>query len=115
MDKVYIVSEYGGEYEDKWEKPIGVCSSLKLAEELRDKALAERIIKTNISEEEYKQMLDYLYDYEDEHGSICEDECEGIKKLFPDKDPKDIDAINVKYFNYNDFGGIDITEVNLYN
>ena len=37
--KVYIVSEFGGEYKDKWEHLVGVCSSLELAEELKTKIL----------------------------------------------------------------------------
>lgn len=113
--KVYIVSEFGGEYEDKWEHPVGVCSSLELAEELKNKILASREIKTNISEEEYEEMLDYLYEYEDEHGAICEEEAEGVKKLFPDRNPEDIDAIDKAYFSYNDFGGVYIKEIDFYN
>lgn len=113
--KVYIVFEYGGEYEDRWEQVIGVCSSYKLAEELKNKYLASKEVKTNISEEEYGKMLDYLYDYEDEHGTICESEAEGVKKLFPDRNPEDIDAIDKVYFSYNDFGGVNINEVDFYN
>lgn len=113
--KVYIVSEFGGEYEDKWEHPVGVCSSLELAEELKTKILASKEIKTNISAEEYEEMLDYLYEYEDEHGAICDEEAEGIKKLFPDRNPEDIDAIDKAYFSYDDFGGVDIQEINYYN
>lgn len=113
--KVYIVSEFGGEYEDKWEHPVGVCSSLELAEELKTKVLASKEIKTNISAEEYEEMLDYLYEYEDKHGAICDEEAEGIKKLFPDRNPEDIDAINKAYFSYDDFGGVDIQEIDFYN
>lgn len=112
--KVYIVSEFGGEYEDKWERPLGVCSSLEIAEKLKTKRLAEREAKTNISIEEYEEMLDYLYEYEDKHGTICEDYAEGVKKLFPDRNPKDIDAIDKVYFSYDDFVGIDIQETNFY-
>lgn len=113
--KVYIVSEYGDEYEDRWEQVIGVCSSYKLAEELKNKYLASKEVKTNISEEEYGKMLDYLYDYEDEHGAICESEAEGVKKLFPNYNPKDIDAIDEKYFSYEEFRGVDIKEADFYN
>lgn len=113
--KVYIVSEYGGEYEDKWEHAVGVCSSLELAEELKAKTLADREIKCNISEEEYEKMLDYLYDYEEQHGPICEDEAEGIIKLFPDKNPEDIEIADKQYFSRDDFGGVYIEEVDFYN
>lgn len=113
--KVYIVSEYGDEYEDRWEQVIGVCSSYKLAEELKNKYLASKEVKTNISEEEYGKMLGYLCDYEAEHGAICESEAEGVKKLFPNYNPKDIDAINEKYFSYEEFRGVDIKEADFYN
>lgn len=113
--KVYIVSEFGGEYEDKWERPVGVCSSLELAEELKDKILDSKDIKTNISIEEYKEMLDYLYRYKDEHEEICEEEAEGIKKLFPNHNPEDIDEIDKVYFSHINFGGVHIQEINFYN
>lgn len=113
--KVYIVSEYGGEYEDKWEHAIGVCSSLELAEQLKAEALAAREIKCNISEEEFSEMLDYLYSYEEEHGSICDSEEEGLQKLFPDKDPEDIEIACARCFSYDDFTGVDIQEVDFYN
>lgn len=112
--KIYIVSEYGGEYEDKWEHAIGVCSSLELAEQLKAEALAAREIKCNISEEEFNEMLDYLYNYEEEHGSICDSEEEGLQKLFPDKDPEDIEIACDRYFSCDDFSGIYIDEVNFY-
>ena len=113
--KVYVVSKFGGEYEDKWEHLVGVCSSLELAEELKTKILADREIKTNISAEEYEEMLDYLDEYEDKHGDICDEEAEGIKKLFPDRNPEDIDAIDKAYFSYDYFGGVDIQEIDFYN
>ena len=114
--KVYIVSEYGGEYEDKWEHIIGVCSSISLAEELEAKALAAREgVKSNISEDELNKMLSYLYQYEEEHGEICDSEEEGLQKLFPDKDPKDIENACKQYFSYDDSTGVYIEEVDFYN
>lgn len=115
ISKVYIVSEFGGEYGDKWEHPVGVCSSLELAEELKAKTLADREIKCNISEEEYEKMLNYLYDYEEKHGPICDDETEGIIKLFPDKNPEDIEIADKQYFSCDDFGGVYIEEMDFYN
>ncbi len=115
VSKVYIVSEYGGEYEDKWEHAIGVCPSLELAEQLKTETLAAREIKCNISEEELGEMLDRLYEYEDKHEPLGESEEEGLQKLFPDKDPKDIEIACKKFFSYDDFGGVDIREVNFYN
>lgn len=113
--KVYVVSEYGGEYEDKWEHTIGVCSSLELAEKIKAEALARREIKCSVSDEELEEMLDYLYEYEEEHGPICDSEEEGLQKLFPDKNPKDIEIACDKYFSYDDFTGVNIEEIDFYN
>ena len=35
--KVYVVSKCGGEYEDRWEHIVGVCSSPELADLLKHK------------------------------------------------------------------------------
>lgn len=113
--KVYIVSEYGGEWEDKWEHIVGVCSTLKVANKLKSEILAKREKKTNISLEEYQKMLECLYEYEQDHGTICETEVEGVIKLFPDKNPEDIEAVDKKYFSYDYFTGVDIQKVNFYN
>lgn len=113
--KVYYVYKYGGEYEDKWEHPVGVCSSLELAQELKSKTEAIYNVECIISENEYSRMIDYLYDYEEEHGEICTDEIEGLAKLFPQYNIEDLKIADKKYFSYDDFGGVDIKEVDFYN
>jgi len=116
MNKVYVVSEYGGEYEDKWQHIIGVCSSRNRAEKLKDEILDKREPKTNISIDEYQEMLSYLYDYADKHDEFEYDtEVDGLLQLFPDKDVKDIEEIDRIYFSYDDFTGVDIEEIDFYN
>ena len=38
-----------------------------------------------------------------------------LQKLFPDKDPKDIENACKQYFSYDDFTGVYIEEVDFYN
>ena len=39
--KIYIVHENGGEYEDEWDNILGVFTTLKKAQELRDRKKKE--------------------------------------------------------------------------
>ena len=39
--KIYIVHEYGGEYEDKWDTILGAFTTLEKAQELRDRKKKE--------------------------------------------------------------------------
>lgn len=52
--KVYVVSKCGGEYEDRWEHIIGVCSSSELADLLKHKIEEQRISN---SDEEWEEDL----------------------------------------------------------
>lgn len=113
--KVYYVYEFGGEYEDKWEHAIGVCSSLELAQELKAQTEASREIECSIPEEEYCDMLDALYEYEEENGEICEEEIEGLLKLFPKYTREELEAAERKYNSYDDYIGVNIEEIDFYN
>ena len=54
--KVYVVSKCGGEYEDRWERIVGVCSSSELADLLKHK-IEEKEIDDCDSDEEYEEDL----------------------------------------------------------
>ena len=112
--KVYIVSEYGDEYEDRWEQVIGVCSSYKLAEELKNKYIklleekSEKIDRfTDVYElcksqeiqiKEYKKELsdtkaevrEYERQLEEEKEKSLnyEEELTKLKKKYKIKEPK---------------------------
>lgn len=113
--KVYYVYEYGGEYEDKWERAIGVCSSLELAEKLKAQAEAPHQVECSISEEEYSDMLGVLFEYEEEQGEIFEDEIEELLKLFPKYTREELEAAVRKYSSYDDYIGVNIEEIDFYN
>ena len=112
--KVYLVTKYGGEFEDKWSVPVGVCSTPELAKQLKAEIIKSEEHKYNISDEEFAEMLQTLEDYEDEHNMIFKSDEEGLQKLFPDKDPNDIEIACTKFFSYDDFVGVHITELTYY-
>lgn len=111
--KVYYVYDFGGEYEDAWEQAIGVCSTLELANKLKEETEAKRQ-ECPISETEYDEMLDYLYAYERDHGYICDNEIDGLIKLFPKYSADEIKTASDKYYS-EDFVGIGIMEIDFYN
>ena len=79
--KIYIVHEYGGEYEDKWDNILGAFTTLKKAQELRDRKKKEndeysekeelvlRVLneeitleQSGLSEEEYESYCEWYSD-----------------------------------------------------
>lgn len=52
--KVYVVSKCGGEYEDRWEHIVGVCSSSELADLLKYKIEEQN---ASNSDEEWEEDL----------------------------------------------------------
>lgn len=79
--KIYIVHEYGGEYEDKWDTVLGAFTTLKKAQELRDRKKKEndeysekeelvlRVLneeitleQSGLSEEEYESYCEWYSD-----------------------------------------------------
>ena len=51
--KIYIVHENGGEYEDEWDNILGVFTTLKKAQELRDRKKKEN--------DEYSKKVELAY------------------------------------------------------
>ena len=79
--KIYIVHEYGGEYEDKWDTVLGAFTTLKKAQELRDRKKKENdeysekeelvlgvlneeitLEQSGLSEEEYESYCEWYSD-----------------------------------------------------
>lgn len=79
--KIYIVHEYGGEYEDKWDTVLGAFTTLEKAQELRDRKKKEndeysekeelvlRVLneeitleQSGLSEEEYESYCEWYSD-----------------------------------------------------
>lgn len=113
--KVYSVYEWGGSYEDRWERTIGVCSTLELAEELKSKVEDSHKIECSISEEKFAEMYNRLYEYEEETNTISENEIETLYKLFPEYSKEELEKAETIFLNYDDFGGVNIEETDFYN
>lgn len=61
MDKVYIVTEYGGSYDDAWDRIIGIYTDKAKAEEVKDTYWAKvqkRQKEVNALLEVYKEVED---------------------------------------------------------
>lgn len=115
MTKAYIVTEYGGQYEDAWHHVIGVCSTLELAEQIRAQ-IKEPHDPSNcaISRDDWESMTVRLWDAEDE-GYEYDDDISAIKELFPQYSIEDIKKAQQLYDDDSDWCGVMIQEVNFYN
>lgn len=111
MNKLYVVIEHRGEYEDAIENIIGVCSSLELADELKSKVEDKyNSNKCSISAERWDKMwsiwLSEDFDYEDT--------VEGMKRLFPEESEEELERAVRLYDDYYSQSWVDIEEVNYY-
>ncbi len=111
MNKLYVVIEHRGEYEDTIENIIGVCSSLELADELKSKVEDKyNSNKCSISAERWDEMWTILlsedFDYEDT--------VEGMKRLFPEESEEELERAVRLYDDYYSQSWVDIEEINYY-
>lgn len=112
MKKVYVVIEGGGEYVDKWERVIGVCSTSEIADSLKAKLESSRN-KTPITEYQWDIMYHELMKWEEDHeqfNSIVE----GMRFLFPEWSEEDIISAHEAYDFYGDDYRVMIQEINFY-
>ena len=112
--KVYIVIEYGGEWEDSWEHISGVCSSLELAEKLANKIKQAHSGPESISKDKYEELCDAVSDYEYRHDiTLGGTMSEAIPKLFPEYSKEDIDQAIIAYDDYDEWYGVKIRREDL--
>lgn len=109
MDKCYIVTEWGGEYEDYWQSVVGVCSTLHLAETLKEKIENQHTPK--IPKEKFDEMFEKFWEtFENEDI----DEEEGMHRLFPEFSEEEIENACDCYLSGSLWGGVVIKEINFY-
>lgn len=114
LSKVYVVVEYGGQYEDRWEHIVGVCSTPEVADSL--KASIEYIYDPSnytINQDTWYNMMDRLCEAE-EDGFQYESEIEALHTLFPEYSKEDIEKAKTLYDYSNDYGGVSIVETDFY-
>lgn len=90
MTKCYRVYSYGGEWEDKWEKTVGITMTIEEAHDLIKQQEKIHFSSNKITLDQYESMLESLYEYEDEHGEVYEDTVNTLCKLFPEYTEDDI-------------------------
>lgn len=110
----FLVTTYGGEWEDFWEVPVGVCSTLEVAEELKRKIEESHTKSANIQEDKWIDMYDTtLKTYVKVDGDS--DFVDKIHSLFPEYSREDIDQAYETYeLSTDDFSGVSIQAIELF-
>lgn len=112
--KKFVVSSYGGEWEDKWERVVGICPTLEVAKELEQKIIKIHTPKEAlITREQWDEMYNDLYEKcpESNFKSFIEDMC----RLFPEYSKEDIELAQEIYdSDYDDFSGVLIEEIEFF-
>lgn len=108
LNKVFIVTEHGGEWEDAWDRIIAVCATKELAEEIKVKSEYDHSGKGLLSEAEWEEIADAVYDCDDE-GSF-----EDVAvKLFPQYSKELIEKCYLYYEFSDDYVFTSIDEYNV--
>lgn len=108
VSKVYVVKEYGGEWEDSWEHIVGVCSSSELADDL--KAKIEESHKTSIDEDKWDNMCNVvpkgIYDSQkivsimlDNFPEYTEKDINNAMKLYDEQGPIGVEIEEIDFYN----------------
>lgn len=108
MEKIWLVIEYGGEYEDKWEHILYAFHTKEEAEQF-EKEWNEEQIKDVLDEELWWKLYDEISD------DFCDDmfDAELIHKLHPEYSLEVLKKTDNFYF--NDQSDVYIKEVNFKN
>ena len=96
---MFRVFSYGGEFDWSWETTEGVCETYEIAEQLKQQVL-HHYTDCNISEKEYDELINAVFNYEEEHDEQLPDD--------------EVERAYLKYNIYVDFRGVDIVEVKFY-
>lgn len=113
--KVYVVSEFGGEYEDRWEHAIGACSTLELARELQETSRKKHALNPPIPFDVYDELLDKLAIHEMENSlDFGEDYIEELSKMFPKYSKEDLELTDKLWLSIDDYIDTRITEIDYY-
>jgi len=112
MSKVYTVIEYGGEYEDKWEHVVGICSTLEIADALKAAIEAEHEKEcTGISIDEIGQVIE---DYDDTYPDDFDIDWNKLQKMAPEHTAKEWKSAYTQHYDWDDWCGVDTQEIEFY-
>lgn len=96
MCNIYVILKTTGEYEDTFTTAECACLSNSEALEVK-KRLDEKYQNCAISQEEWWNYREKLYDYEEQHDIEFESYSEGFAKLFSELNKKDIELAEEIY------------------
>lgn len=110
----FLVTIYGGEREDFWEIPVGVCTTSELAEELKRRIKESHAKSANIPEDKWGDMYDaVLKTYTKVDGDS--DFVDKLHLLFSEYSKEDIDQAYRTYELSEDaFSGVSIQKIELF-
>jgi len=112
MNKVYAVIEYGGEYEDKWEHIIGVCSTLEIADTLKAAIEAKHEKEdAGISIDEIDQVIE---NYDDTYPDDLDIDWDKLQKMAPEHTANEWKSAYTQYYDWNDWFGVRVKEIEFY-
>jgi len=112
MSKVYAVIEYGGEYEDKWEHIVGICSTLEIADALKAAIEADpEKENTGISIDEISQVIE---DYDDAYPDDFDIDWNKLQKMAPEHTANEWKSAYTQHYDWDDWYGVDIREIEFY-
>lgn len=110
MKTVFVVIEYGGEDDYKWDKIIGVCTTKELAEQLQEKSRKENSLPSPIPE--FEALYDLYLDHEPKYPP--NNYIDGMAEMFPQYSREQLEQADRAMFNYNDYIDTQIEEVKFY-
>lgn len=111
MSKVYVVVEYGGEWEDSWESINVVCKSIESAENVKHLIELEHLPPKLIDANTWDDMVDSVWDETDVDDV---DLLDFLLSKFSDKYPEEEITKAYSYYQSNyDWAGVYIKESNL--
>lgn len=119
MKKCYIVTEYGGEWEDKWESILGVYMSKESAEKAKLENEKSHSYTSPYSNEYFDTLMEEVDNYEFEHDFNFDSYRDGVLQIHPElaRQPGFLENLDVwehNYYEFHDYFGTSISEHDLY-
>lgn len=116
MKKCYVVTEYGGEYEDKGESIIGIYLSKESAEKAKQFSENSRKYSGVYTDDFLDKLEEEVENYEEEQDRFFDSIEEGVLYLHPEysKDENLLHDLQIRRDYFREYSFTDIKEYELY-
>lgn len=117
MKQVYVVTEYGGEWEDRWTRVIGVCATKERAEQLQEESRKKNSLNNPIPE--FEELYDKYCNWweqkrcKEDSNYFDTNYIDGIAKMFPQYSKEELEQADKAYFSL-DYIDTTIETINFY-